>query len=188
MAGRVRSSDVGPSPPVVITAPVRATASRTAAEIAAAPSPTVVRLTTEMPTAPSSRASQTALMSIVSPSRSSSPMVTISTTIFGRWEMGDGRLEGPADPHQGAAEVVAGRLLRVRSRGCPGEARGSARRRTFGIGGQGHLAHHRTIVPDVDPHRVHGQGDGENHRNRADDAVEQRERVPGGSTPPVLHR
>ena len=46
MLGLVRSSAVGPRPPLVITAPVRSSASRTAAAISSGPSPTVARRTT----------------------------------------------------------------------------------------------------------------------------------------------
>ena len=79
IAGLVRSSLVGPSPPVVITAPVRSSASRTAAAICSASSPTVVRRTTSTPLAASAREMCAAFVSIVKPRRSSSPMVTSST-------------------------------------------------------------------------------------------------------------
>ena len=52
-SGFVRSSLVGPRPPVVITAPVRSSASRTAAAIASAVSPTVVRRAISTPSAAS---------------------------------------------------------------------------------------------------------------------------------------
>jgi hypothetical protein len=54
--GLVRSSLVGPSPPVVITAPARSRPSRTAAAIASAVSPTVVRREISTPSAASVRA------------------------------------------------------------------------------------------------------------------------------------
>ena len=78
MDGLVRSSLVGPSPPVVITAPVRSSASRTALAISPASSPTDVRRATVMPCCASSRARCAPLVSMVKPSRSSSPIVTTS--------------------------------------------------------------------------------------------------------------
>ena len=89
IAGLVRSSEVGPRPPVVMTAPPRSRASRTAPAMSAARSATDVRRPIDTPMAASSRASQAPLVSMVRPSSSSSPIVTISTCMgFGmrdRW-------------------------------------------------------------------------------------------------------
>ena len=81
MAAFVRSSAVGPNPPVVIAAPVRASASCTAEAISSAASPTLDRRAIPMPTAESSRAMKAAFVSMVKPSNSSSPIVTTSTFI-----------------------------------------------------------------------------------------------------------
>jgi hypothetical protein len=56
IAGFVKSSAVGPSPPVVTTAPLRSSPARTASAIAPASSGTVVRREIETPIAASSRA------------------------------------------------------------------------------------------------------------------------------------
>ena len=79
--GLVRSSDVGPSPPVVITPSARSSASPTTAAMATASSPTDVRRAMVIPTAASSRARCAPFVSIVNPSSSSSPIVTSSTFI-----------------------------------------------------------------------------------------------------------
>ena len=78
IAGLVMSSAVGPSPPVVITAPVRSRASCTALAMAVASSPQVARRTMRTPRVANSRARCAALVSIVKPRSSSSPIVTIS--------------------------------------------------------------------------------------------------------------
>ena len=79
-AGLVRSSAVGPSPPLVITAPVRCIPSATAETMAAASSPTAQRRTTWTPTSAASRAKNAEFVSTVKPSSSSSPTVTSSTS------------------------------------------------------------------------------------------------------------
>ena len=75
------SSRVGPSPPVVITAPVRSRPSRTASRMAPTLSLTLVRRTTVTPAAERARASSAPLVSTVKPSSSSVPMVTSSMFI-----------------------------------------------------------------------------------------------------------
>ena len=85
MDGLVRSSLVGPRPPVVITAPVRSSASRTADAILSASSPTVVRRTISTPASARVRAMCAALVSIVKPRRSSSPIVISSTRKPLKW-------------------------------------------------------------------------------------------------------
>src|SRR5512140_677840 len=77
----VMSSRVGPSPPVVMTAPVRASAALTASRISSGRSATEVRRTTRIPTAASWRPISAPLVSTVKPSRSSVPIVTISRFI-----------------------------------------------------------------------------------------------------------
>ena len=85
------SSAVGPSPPVVITAPVRLSAADTASRMAATSSDTAVRRTTRTPLAASARPISALLVSTVNPSRSSVPTVTSSTSMWvggycGFWE------------------------------------------------------------------------------------------------------
>ena len=75
------SSRVGPSPPVVSTAPVRPSASPTAARIASGLSATAVRRVTRTPRPARPRAISAPLVSTVKPSSSSVPMVTSSMSM-----------------------------------------------------------------------------------------------------------
>src|SRR5919112_5863700 len=72
------SSRVGPSPPVVSTAPVRPSASATATRIASGRSATDTRRVTCTPFSARVRAISAPLVSTVNPSSSSVPMVTSS--------------------------------------------------------------------------------------------------------------
>ena len=72
------SSLVGPKPPVVMTRPVRWSASLTARRISAGVSPTVVRRTTLAPAGASASPMSALLLSTVNPSKSSLPMATTS--------------------------------------------------------------------------------------------------------------
>ena len=83
MEGLVRSSLVGPRPPVVITAPARSRPSRTAAAICVASSPTVVRRSISTPMSARWRARYAAFVSMVKPRSSSSPIVTSSIFMSG---------------------------------------------------------------------------------------------------------
>src|SRR5687767_8623096 len=83
-AAMVTSSLVGPSPPVVITPSARPRASRIAPVIASGSSPTVVRRGNSTPSSASSRPRKAEFVSIVKPSRSSSPMVISSTRMSPR--------------------------------------------------------------------------------------------------------
>src|SRR4029453_1480618 len=106
----VMSSRVGPRPPVVSTARVRASASATAWRMSAARSPTAVRRTTRTPRAAQARAISAPLVSTVWPSRSSLPTVTSSMSM------------GPAaSPGAGKEPSVA---IEVDEEGVDGEQRG----------------------------------------------------------------
>src|SRR5690349_20450635 len=93
----LRSSRVGPRPPVVSTAPVRASASATADRMASGSSPTLARRTTCAPTAEAARASSAPFVSTVNPSSSSVPMVSSSMFMSAAWIEWPRETEGAGD-------------------------------------------------------------------------------------------
>ena len=81
MVSLVRSSPVGPSPPVVITTSLRESASRNAARRRSALSPTVQEKSRSIPSAESSRAMMVVSVLTVWPKSNSVPTEIISAFI-----------------------------------------------------------------------------------------------------------
>ena len=96
----VRSSGVGPRPPVVINTRQRPAASRTAAIRRGRLSPTTLWRWWAMPRAASCSASQRALPLVMLPSSSSVPMQRISALTASQLPVGRRLLQGPASTNQ----------------------------------------------------------------------------------------
>ncbi len=79
---RVRSSGVGPRPPIKMTASARSSARRSASAMASLASPTVTCQPTRTLTSSRARARKAKLVSTVRPERTSLPIVMISTRMM----------------------------------------------------------------------------------------------------------
>ena len=91
MASRVRSSGVGPSPPVETTRSARSIPAANASRTIASRSGRAVSRSTSTPRVVRARASSPAFVSRVSPTVSSVPMLSSSAVRIGRSDRVDGR-------------------------------------------------------------------------------------------------
>ena len=104
MASRVRSSSVGPSPPVVITRSERSHARPSVSMTRPMLSPTTLVWFRSMPRAGSCCAIQALFVSTISPSRISVPIATISA--FTRGSLANRPKRGPYRPAVQSVSLV----------------------------------------------------------------------------------